>query len=336
MSVMTRRKWVIYVLCYLLLAAAAVAVGPMVGAESLDLATVIRQLFSGEGFSIDTEIFMFQRLPRVLLAILAGGSLALVGSVFQVILRNPLAAPYTLGVTGGSAVGAVLAISVPALAFSAGPFNSPQILSLAGAAVTLGLLYAIARRPDGVSMNTLLLAGVTVGILCSAIILLIRYLASPDLLVAMDRWLMGGLDVVGYGELATILPLVVPGIGLLFMQASSLNHLSIGSEMATGHGVDVRSVQRICFFAGGLTTAGVVSLAGPIGFVGLLVPHMVRRISGLDHRVVLVGSFMAGGAFLVISDAIARTIVAPTEMPVGVITAVIGGPFFVYLLLKSK
>jgi iron complex transport system permease protein len=282
------------------------------------------------------QILWELRVPRVLLGLLAGGTLALVGASLQVILRNPLATPYTLGVTGGGALGAVIAIAVPGLHLAVGPLSTVQIFALAGCGATLLLIYVFARRPEGISMPTLLLAGVTIGILCGALSLLVRYLADPKLLVAMDRWVMGGLDVVGYAKLGSMAPLLLPGLGLLVLQVPTLNHLSLGEEMAAGHGVDVAGVHREVFFGAGLATAAVVSVTGPIGFVGLIVPHAVRRLSGFDHRVVLPASFLLGGAFLVACDALARTLIAPSEMPVGILTALIGGPVFIWILLRRK
>jgi len=276
------------------------------------------------------------RVPRVVLGFLAGGTLALVGASLQVILRNPLATPYTLGVTGGGALGAVVAISIPGLSFAVGPLSTVQVFALVGCGATLALIYVFASRPQGMSMALLLLAGVTIGILCSALILLVRYLADPNLLVAMDRWVMGGLDVVGTRALAAIAPFLLPGLGLLVLQIPMLNHLSLGEEMAAGHGVDVAAVHREVFLGAGLATAAVVSVTGPIGFVGLIVPHAVRRLSGFDHRVVLPASFLLGGAFLVACDVLARTIVAPSEMPVGILTALIGGPIFIHILLRRR
>ncbi len=282
------------------------------------------------------EILWQLRVPRVVLGLLAGGTLALVGASLQVILRNPLATPYTLGVTGGGALGAVIAISVPGLGLAVGPLSTVQVLALAGCGTTLAIIYAFARRPQGISMPMLLLAGVTIGILCGALMLLVRYLANPNLLVAMDRWVMGGLDVVGYRELGSLAPFLLPGLGLLVLQIPTLNHLSLGEEMAAGHGVDVAAVHREVFLGAGLATAAVVSVTGPIGFVGLIVPHAVRRLSGFDHRVVLPASFLLGGAFLVACDTLARVVVAPSEMPVGILTALIGGPVFIWILLRRK
>ncbi len=291
--------------------------------------------FVGGDLSIDADILLGLRVPRVLTALLVGGTLAAVGAAFQGVLRNPLAEPYTLGVSGGAAVGAALAISVPWLRFSWGPFSPVQVLAVVGAALALSLIYWIARRPSGLSMTTVLLAGVTVSVLSAGAIMLMRYLASPHLLVQMDRWMMGGLDVVGYRQVGSMMPLLLPGLGLVGLQANALNHLSLGEEMAAGHGVDVRAVQTASLVGGGLATAAAVSVAGPIGFVGLIVPHAVRRLSGYDHRVVLPASFLLGGAVLALCDTAARTVIFPTEIPVGVLTALIGGPLFIHLLVRS-
>jgi iron complex transport system permease protein len=316
---LTFGRWCMLLLAYAVPFALVLAVAPFIGSESLGGPDILRL-----------------RLPRVILGLLAGGGLALAGAAFQVILRNPLAEPFTLGVTGGSAVGAVLALSVPALAFSVGPFSTVQVLSLIGAAFSLGLIYRLAKRPHGISMNTLLLAGVTVSILSAGAIMFIRYLANPYALMSMNRWLMGGLDVIGYRDLAALLPFYLPGLVLLLLQAPALNQLSLGEEMAAGHGVEVAMVQRWSFLGGGLLTAAIVSLTGPIGFVGLIVPHAVRRLSGFDQRVVLPASFLLGGAFLAACDTAARTLLAPLELPVGVVTALIGGPLFIRILLGRR
>jgi iron complex transport system permease protein len=184
-------------------------------------------------------------------------------------------------------------------------------------------------------MTTILLAGVTINILCGAAILLLRYLVSPHLLVAMDRWMMGGLDVVGYREILTLLPLLLPGLGLLFVQSQALNQLAFGEEMAEGHGVHVARVQKQVLLGTGVLAAAAVALAGPIGFVGLIIPHVVRRLSGADHRIVLPACFCLGGAFLTVCDLVARTIVSPTEMPVGIMTAMVGGPVFLRMLFRK-
>jgi len=332
---LTRRRWLVTLSAYLALFLAALVVSPLIGSERISLARAVEGLFSGRPEAA-AHILFYQRLPRVLLGLLAGGSLALAGAGFQVILRNPLAEPLTLGATGGAAVGAYLAISVPALAVSLGPFSSVQVLALAGAAAALGVVYRLARRPHGMSMNTLLLAGVTISILAGGIILFVRYLADPYQLVSMDRWIMGGLDIVGYSRLGSILPFLLPGLVLIGSQCPALNHLALGEGMAAGHGVEVEKVQKMIFVGGGLATAAVVSVTGPIGFVGLIVPHAVRRLSGFDQRVVLPASFLLGGAALALCDTAARTALAPQELPVGVITALVGGPLFIRILLGRR
>ena len=304
---------------------------PWIGPESIGPDSVLGFL-TGQA-SPEGSIFWYQRLPRVLLGLLAGGALAVVGAAFQVLFRNPLVEPFTLGVSGGSALGAFLAISVPALWINWGPFSTLQLFAVVGASLSLILIYRLAHRRRGVSIHTLLLAGVTISIICGGGILLLTYLSSPHALVVFQRWMMGGIDVAGYSELVFLFPLLVPGLGLLFLHARDLNHIALGEEMAAGHGVEVEAVQRDVFIGGGLATAAVVSLVGPIGFVGLIVPHAVRRLSGFDQRTVLLGSFFLGGISLTVCDALARTVLAPTELPVGIITALVGGPLFIRLLV---
>jgi len=318
-TILTPRRCLLILAAYALPSLAVFAVAPFIGSEHTT-----------------PTIFWDLRVPRVILGFVAGGTLAMVGAALQVVLRNPLATPYTLGVTGGGALGAVVAIAIPGLVVSAGPLPTVQLFSLVGCGLTLALIYVLARRPQGISMSMLLLAGVTIGILCGALILLVRFIADPTLLVAMDRWVMGALGIVGYPELGALAPFLLPGLGLLALQTASLNHLSLGEEMAAGHGVDVAAVHREVFLGAGLATAAVVSTTGPIGFIGLIVPHAVRRLSGFDHRVVMPAAFLVGGAFLVACDTLARTVIAPTEMPVGIITALVGGPIFIRILLKRR
>ncbi len=307
---------------------------PWIGAEHISADHVIQYL---KGTSNpEGDIFWYQRIPRVLLALLAGGTLAVVGACFQVLFHNPLVEPFTLGISGGSALGAFLAIALPSLWITLGPFSTVQLFAVVGAAASLALIYSFARRTQGMAVHTLLLAGVTISIICSGAILLLTYLSSPHEVVVFQRWMMGGIDVVGFQELITLCPLLFPGLGLLFFHASDLNNIALGEEMAMGHGVAVKTVQRNIFIGGGLSTAAVVSLVGPIGFVGLIIPHAVRRLSGFDQRVVLPCSFLLGGAALAACDSLARTILAPTELPVGIITAIIGGPLFIYLLVKIR
>ena len=214
--------------------------------------------------------------------------------------------------------------------------SSVQFYALLGSLSTMASIYLLARRRERFSTLKLLLAGVTLGLICAALIMFVRYLADPHKLVIMDRWLMGGLDVRGYRSLASVLPLYLPALVLLFSQMNVLNHLAFGEELAAGRGINVSAVQVAIFVGGSVLTASVVSVAGPIGFVGLIIPHAFRLLLGPDHRVLLFASFFGGGAFLAVADTFARTAFAPTELPVGVLTAMIGGPFFLMLLLRKS
>lgn len=305
------------------------------GQVSVAPGDVVRILTGGEAPAQDVNIILMQRLPRVLLGLLAGGALGVAGAVFQALLRNPLATPHTLGVSAGAALGAVLAIALNLEAPRAGPFTSVQLFALAGALVDIGIVYLLARHRDVFSPLRLLLAGVTLGLISSALIMFVRFISDPQKLVMVDRWLMGGLDVQGFRSLAAVLPLLMPAVLILLTEADAMNQLSLGEEMAAGRGVDVPKVQAEAFLAGSVLTAAIVSVAGPIGFVGLIVPHVLRGIFGPDHRALLFLCFFGGGIFLAGADTVARSAFAPSELPVGVLTAMVGGPFFLVLLVTK-
>lgn len=306
---------------------------PWLGAESVSPGGVLSFLRGGEG--AQGLIFFQQRLPRVLLALAVGGSLSTAGATLQVLFRNPLAEPWTLGVAGGAAVGAFLAQSVDALQVSLGPLTSTQALALLGSAGVMAVVFVFARRSGGGRTHTLLLAGVTISVISAGLMMLLTYFVSPFRFVSIHRWMMGGLDVLGYGDLLSFAALGGPGLGLLALRTREYDHLALGEDLALGHGVDVKALQRSTLLGVGLATAACVAVAGPIGFVGMIVPHAVRRLSGFEARRVLPGAFLLGGAVLALCDGAARTVLAPTEIPVGVITAVVGGPVFLYLLARK-
>ena len=332
---LTRKRYLIIIFVSCFFAFVMTILSPFFGSESITLNKVIEGCLSGFS-TTDSEIFILHRLPRGLMAFFVGGALAVCGSALQVTLRNPLAEPYILGMAGGGTVGAVAAITFPKILIQWGVFSTLQIFSLTGCSICLFCIYQIAKNTTGLSLTVVLLAGVTINTVCAAIILLMRYLADPHMLVAMDRWMMGGLDVVGYSELMGILPLLIAGMLIIFSCAKSLDILSLGDEFAMGRGVDVGRIHKWIFVGSGLATAAAVSFAGPIGFVGLIIPHGVRYFTGFDHRLILPLAFFAGGVFLTICDTFARTAMSPTEMPVGIITAIVGGPLFIYILLKGK
>jgi iron complex transport system permease protein len=346
MSLMTPRRMVFTISGFALFALATMALSPLTGAERISSSRAIAHWIKGESgrqpAEIDTEvdIFFYLRLPRIVLAFLTGAALGVVGAVFQAMLRNPLATPYTLGVAGGGSFGAVVAMFLPAfapvVAFKWGPFNYVQCFAFAGSILAVAVIYLMARTGGRISTMELLLAGVTMGMIFSALILAVRYFSSPNMLVGMDRWLMGGLDVGGWGVVVSVLPFLLPGVAVLMAMAAGYDQISFGEELATGRGVNVHRLQKMTFLFGSLATASVVAVAGPIGFVGLIVPHTVRRLVGPAHCLLLPCTFFAAGGFLVVCDTLARTVIAPTDLPVGIITALLGGPFFIYLLIQGR
>ena len=318
----------------LLTAVLAMVAAPFVGPTPLSM----RDVFSATqpfADNMDAQIFFLARLPRALAAGLVGGTLATAGVVFQALLRNPLATPYTLGISAGASLGAMVAITFGAAIPLGLPFGGVTGASLAGAGLAVLVVYALASaRHSGLSTTVLLLAGVTMNAFFSALILFVQYLSDFTETFRALRWLMGDLDVAGYQPILAALPLVVLALLAFSWLARPLNLMTLGANAAATRGVDVVRSQRVAFFAGSLATGGAVSVGGPIGFVGIIVPHLVRLVVGADHRVVLPASFGVGATFLVACDVLARTVMSPLELPVGIITALIGGPFFLYMLIS--
>jgi iron complex transport system permease protein len=310
----------------------AIVAMPFVGSTPLAIDRIFSRALPFAD-NVDAQIFFVARLPRTLAAALVGGTLAAAGVVFQGLLRNPLATPYTLGVSAGASLGAMLAITFGRSL----PTGSVASASLVGSLVAVAVVYALARaRHRGLSTTVLLLAGVTLNAFFSALILFVQYLSNFAETYRALRWLMGDLDISGYGPLVAALPLVAIAFVAFAWLARPLNLLSLGADAAGTRGLAVDRAQRVAFVGASLATGAAVSVGGPIGFVGIIVPHLVRLIVGADHRVVLPASTFFGAAFLILCDALARTMFAPLELPVGIITAVIGGPFFMWLLLRHR
>lgn len=308
-------------------------VAPLVGSTQIDLARVF-------DFSIpfadntDAQIFFVARLPRTLAGACVGALFASAGVVFQGLLRNPLATPFTLGVSTGAALGAVFAISFNwSLGFTG--ISAVPVAAFAGSLVAVAIVYALAQaRHRGLSTTVLLLAGVTMNAFFSAMILFVQYFASFADTYRTLRWLMGDLDVSSYQPILAALPTMIPAFAVFAWLARPLNLLSLGPDSAESRGLDVAKAQRAAFLSASLATGAAVSIGGPIGFVGIIIPHLVRLLVGPDHRLVLPASALFGAAFLVACDLVARTILTPVELPVGIITALIGGPFFLWLLIR--
>ena len=252
--------------------------------------------------------------------------------MFQGLLRNPLADPYILGVSGGAAVGAVVGIIA---GLDVLPFGIPALAAL-GSFASIVLVFGVAGRRGETPSGTLLLSGVIVNAFCTAAIMFLISTASGTRLHGIMFWLMGDLGLAESGQTLLGAAALLAGSAVIYLHARSLNLLVIGEEQALQLGVDVEKTRRILFFAASFITAAAVSLSGLIGFVGLLVPHLIRMIFGSDYRLLLPASFLFGATFLVAADTLARTAIAPSELPVGVITALFGAPFFIYLLKKTE
>jgi len=284
------------------------------------------------GNTAASNVFWNIRVARVLTAFLAGAALSVSGMTFQAIFRNPLATPFTLGVANGAALGATLSIWL-GLSFSVLGFSGDSVFAFFGAGGAIFLVYGLTRLRKGLSTLTMLLAGVAVGAFCSSIILFIQYMSDFTQSFQIIRWLMGGLEVVGYGPLFNMLPFVLAGAVVILFISQELNLMVTGEEIAVSRGVDVRRTRLLAFIATSVMVGGVVSVCGPIGFVGMMAPHICRLVLGQDHRYLAPASLLFGGIFLLFCDTLARTIIAPAEIPVGVITALLGGPFFIWLLM---
>jgi iron complex transport system permease protein len=298
---------------------------------------VSARLALAEG-GLDRTILLDVRLPRVLLAAVSGAGLAAVGAAFQALLRNPLAEPYVLGVSGGSALGAVTAI---ALGLGSTTVLGATLLPAAALAGGLGatlLVYGMARgAPEGTSSASLLLAGVMVNSIAAGLITFLKTLVSPSRAQQLLRWLTGFIDLPTASGLIGVAVYVAAGCAVLLSDAARLNLLALGDESAETLGVDVRAVERRIFFASSCIVGAIVSRTGLIGFVGLIVPHALRRLAGADHRRLLPLSLLAGAILLVTCDLAARLLFRwlGTEPPVGAVTAILGGPLFLVLLRRS-
>jgi len=287
------------------------------------------------GRSPDREVFMVARLPRILFGALAGGSLAVAGVLFQAILRNALATPFTLGISSGSSFGAVMAIWFGLDIVVLG-IPMVSIAAFLGALLTISLVFLIARSRHELPTFTLLLTGVTLNFIFAALILFIQYASNLTESFLIVRWMMGSVNDASYTMIAKTAPVSILTLLILLKYAPQLNPMAAGEDWAATRGVDVEKLKLVCYFFGSLLTGVVTAISGPIGFVGLIVPHSLRLLAGPDHRVLVPASFFVGAGFLVLCDTVARTLFAPTEIPVGVITALLGGPFFIILLKRRK
>ncbi len=284
------------------------------------------------GESPDYPILVELRLSRTLLGLLVGGSLALAGALFQAMLRDSLATPYTLGVSAGASLGAILALA----------FRLPTVIglpatwlgALAGAALVLSLVAAVSQQQGQLSSVRLLLTGISLNGVCSAFILLIHSVAPDARSLSITHWLLGNLDSIRYSALGAFALVVALIAGYLMRNARHWNLLMVGEAWAASRGASPKQLMRTGFLCGSILTGGAIALSGPIGFVGLVIPHIVRSRFSADYRVLLPCSFLLGGALLAFADSLGRVLIAPAELPAGALMALIGGPYLVWLVRR--
>ncbi len=315
-----------------LLLLAAVAIGLSVGPSRIGPAALARVLTGEAGASAASDIVLRIRLPRVGLAMLVGASLSVAGVLFQALLRNPLADPFVLGVSGGAALGGILMLSLGGgLGFG---YAAVPPAAFAGAAITTVLLYLIAGLRGRVSATNLLLTGVVFNAFASAAIVFLASLAGMSEGASIFLWLIGNLSAARADVWGWVAAFLALGLAFALPLARSLNLLALGEETAGQLGVNVERQTRLLLVATSLMVGAAVSVAGLIGFVGLIIPHLLRLVLGPDHRLLVPAAALGGAAFLVLCDTAARTLLGGRELPVGAITALVGGPLFLYLLRR--
>ena len=337
------RTWRTRVIAIVTLAVVLVLVGVLattMGSVDIPFLTTFKILLNKlplidipSDWSVSHELIISNiRLPRVLLACIVGVALAVAGAAYQGLFRNPLADPYLIGVAQGAALGAVLGFLFP-LTILGGITGVVPVFAFGGALIAVVVVYLLARVGNMIPVTTLILAGVAMGALFSAVV---SYLItiSGDKIHGIIFWLMGSFSSSQWAEVKITWPIILVGTGIIFLFARALNIIQLGEDQAKQLGIDVEKVKIILLAASTLITAAAVSFVGIIGFVGIIIPHAVRLIWGPDHRFLLPLAALVGGIFMILADIVARTLMAPTEIPIGIITAISGAPFFLYLLRK--
>jgi len=309
----------------------AIILGISIGSTKSGIRSVLQSLLGGEASDSMASTIIWQlRFPRVLLAGLVGATLSLGGLVFQAILRNPLAEPYILGISGGAAVGAILGIL---LGFSR--FIGVSLFAFAGSAGTLLMILVMSSGQTILKKDSLLLSGVMVNAFCSAIIMFLLSLTQDSRLHNIIFWLMGDLSMLDIRHVGILAGLIFPCFIIVFWQSHSMNLLLLGKEMAQSMGVNIRAVTLILLITTSFMVSTTVSQVGLLGFVGLVIPHLLRLLLGPDHRILVPSCIIGGAAYMIICDLLARVLPQQGEMPAGVITAMIGAPMFIFLLKRS-
>ncbi|WP_173044973.1 iron ABC transporter permease [Nitrospira sp. KM1] len=341
-STLTTKRWLTIIIFLSAVSVATVVLCLQFGTQYIGLGEMFgiiwRTITSFPGTAdsdVTATILMQVRLPRVLLGFLAGASLAAIGVTLQALLRNALADPYVLGVSSGAALGVSVAVlfgvGTTILSVSALP-----LCGFLGSLMALAVIYRMAVSYDRLPIHSVLLAGVILNAIFSALIMFITSILDPNRSFGMMAWLMGSLTAPALPALSVFSLYVLLGLFLLLRHVGVLNLMAFGEDAARSLGIDTERVKRNLLLLSALMTGAVVSFSGMIGFIGMVIPHAVRMVFGADHRLLMPASVLIGGAFLTVADTLARTYAAPSELPVGIVTALAGGPFFVYLLVWRK
>jgi iron complex transport system permease protein len=338
------RYWQLTLLALCILLIFSIILSISIGYFSISFPTIIKafltntpglnRLFDFTVSPTETAVIFQVRFPRALCAALAGAALAIAGTAYQGLFRNPMADPYTIGASSGAAVGATTAIILGVNMTIIG-INTMQIFAFIGCLITVLGVYTISRVGTKVPVQTLLLSGIAVTILLSAIVNSYHSL-FPEQFRQSAFWLMGSFSYTVWADIWSALPFVIGGSIIIYMYARDLNLLALGESEATHLGVDLEKMKKVVLVASAFITAAAVSVSGLIAFVGLIIPHITRLILSPDHRILMPAAALMGATFLIVCDILARVVIAPSELPVGIITAVCGGPFFIYLMRRKK
>ncbi len=326
------KKWVISLLSLLIILIATITLALCVGEMNISIVELIEILNKKSG--IEYSILMNIRIPRVLLGIAVGGSLSISGLVLQAIYRNPLVEPYTLGISGGAALGVALGIVFGATSFFS-IFSLP-IYGIIGAFITIVIMYFLSMRRTHLNINSILLTGVMISFISSSAIMFLLATTTSQKLQNIIFWTMGSLDQPNKSLIIIVLTASVIGLGVFYYFVRQLNALRLGESHAKHLGVNTSLIIKILFIVASVITGISVATVGVIGFVGLVVPHLLRYLLGNDYRILLISTFLGGAIFLILSDILSRTIISPNELPIGVITGLIGGTIFIIAVSKSN
>jgi iron complex transport system permease protein len=325
-------RWLLFTLAILLLVVLAAIFSLSMGEASISLRDVMHIMKNKEG--MEYFIITHIRMPRIILAIAVGGSLSLSGAILQGIFRNPLVEPYTLGISGGAAFGVALTI-VMGLHIAIGAFMLPMA-GFIGALTTILFVSILGFLRGGTDLNKMLLIGVMISFVASSSMMFLMSITTTESMHGIVFWIMGSLDEPNRMLISITLYASIAGLAISYLFARPLNALRLGEIKANYLGINTRTTIRILFLVASLLTGICVSVAGVIGFVGLVIPHLVRLIAGSDYRYLLIGSYLGGSLFLILCDVIARTIISPNELPIGIITGMAGGLLFIIVLSKFK